>query len=369
MLKHKKSGREKVVRAAAGEHHRRPTVVEVARRAGVSVGTVSNVLNDATAVSDARRRRVERAIAALGYTQNLLAQGLRKRRSTMVGLCVPHTSIAYFSALMNAFEEMASDRGFELMQVLSGHDPERERKRVEVLLRYKIGGLILVPTRAPAATLDLLARSATPTVIVDRPAYDDRFDEVFFDNDRAMAEATRRIVALGHRRILFIVRERALVVTRHRMAALARVARSAEAKVATEVVECDTDEVSVTSALSSRFRGRQPPTAVIVSNSTFAALTLRAFSALQLDYPRSVSLLAFDAPEWADLVRPRLSVVRQPTLAIARKAWEFLLARMTGENPKAQREELLAEIVIRESLVPPRGCGRAKALVSAVVGS
>lgn len=354
MLKSTKSGRRKSAKSATGESHRRPTVIEVARRAGVSVGTVSNVLNGAAAVSDARRRRVERAIATLGYTQNLLAQGLRKSRSTMIGLCVPHTSIAYFSALMNAFEEIGSTRGFELMQVLSGHDPEREFKRVEVLLRYKIGGLILVPTRAPGATLDLLARSGTPTVVVDRPVHDDRFDEVSFDNDGAMTEATRRIIALGHRRLLFIVRERALVVTRQRMAAMARVARESGHKVITEVVECATDEVAVTAALSARFRGPRPPTAVIVSNSTFAALTLRAFSALRVDYPGSVSLLAFDAPEWADLVTPRLSVVRQPTLAIARKAWEFLLARMSGDTPKAQREELLAEIVIRESLAPPR---------------
>lgn len=335
------------------EHHRRPTVVEVARRAGVSVGTVSNVLNGAAAVSEGRRRAVERAILQLGYTQNLLAQGLRKRRSTMVGLCVPHTTNAYFSALMNAFEEMASDRGFELMQVLSGQDPKRELKRVEMLLRYKIGGLILVPTRSPGATLDLVARSGTPMVIVDRPAHDERFDEVSFDNERAMADATRWMIALGHRRFLFIVRERALVVSRQRIAGLTRAARESGETVTTEVIECASDEVSVTSSLSSRFRRAKPPTAVIVSNSTFAALTLRAFRSLKLDYPGAVSLLAFDAPDWGDLVTPRLSVVRQPTLAIARKAWEFLLARMTGESPKAQREELLAEVVIRDSVVPP----------------
>ncbi|MBL8702418.1 MAG: LacI family DNA-binding transcriptional regulator [Alphaproteobacteria bacterium] len=352
MLKARNRPAKRRTKPAGGLQHRRPTVVEVAQRAGVSVGTVSNVLNGANAVSEARRLRVEKAIVELGYSQNLLAQGLRRRRSTVVGLCVPHTTNAYFSAMMTAFEELASDRGFELMQVLSGQDPKREYKRVEALLRYKIGGLLLVPTRAPGATLDMLARSGTPTVIVDRPAHDDRFDEVSFDNRRAMAEATRWMIAMGHRRFLFMVRERALVVTKQRVIGLTAAARESGEKVTTEVVECPSDEVMVTASLASRFRRPNPPTAVIVSNSTFAALTLRAFRSLKLDYPRSVSLMAFDAPEWGDLVTPRLSVVRQPTLAIARKAWELLIARMTGERTRIQREEFLAEVVIRDSVVP-----------------
>ena len=354
MLKSKGSGRSPKSGSAAGSGpHRRPTVIEVARRAGVSVGTVSNVLNGATSVGEARRRRVEKAIAALGYTQNPLAQGLRRRRSTMVGLCVPHTANAYFSALVNAFEEFAADRGFEIMQVLSGQDPQREFKRLEALLRYNIGGLILVPTRNPAHSLDLIAASTTPTVIVDRPAHDERFDEVSFDNHRAMEEAAQWMIALGHRRFLFIVRERSLIVSRQRIGGLMAAIRRGPGKISAEVAECRSDEVAVTACLSSHLRRPGAPTAVIVSNSVFAALALRAFRSLRLDYPSKVSLLAFDSPDWGDLVTPPLSVVRQPTYAIARKAWELLIARMTGEASRIQREELRSELVIRGSVVPP----------------
>lgn len=349
-----KNGRDKPRKPGAAASPRRPTVIEVARRAGVSVGTVSNVLNGVAGVGAERKRRVERAIAALGYTQNPLAQGLRRGSSTMVGICVPHTTNAYFSALINAFEDFAADRGFESMQVLSGADPDREFARVQALLRYNIGGLILLPTRSPTRTLDLLAASGTPTVIVDRPARDPRFDDVSFDNQRAMEEATRWMIALGHRRFLFIVRERALVVSRQRIAGLVAAARAAAESVTHEVVECRSDEVAIMACLSHRFRRPNPPSAVIVSNSVFAASTLRAFRALQLDYPARVSLLAFDAPDWGDLVTPRLSVVRQPTLAIARKAWEFLIARMTGAAGDVRREELEAEVLIRDSVVPPR---------------
>jgi LacI family transcriptional regulator len=189
-----------------------PTVLDVARSANVSVGTVSNVLNGSIRVSDARRERVLNAIAQLGYKKNLLAQGLRRRRSPIIGLCVPFTTISYFAALVDAFEEVASDRDFELMQALSGLDPAIELQRVNALLRYHIGGLMILPGVKPELVLDVVAQSGTPTVIIDRPVADRRFDQVTFDNRAAMLEATERLIALGHRRILFVVRQKRRVL-------------------------------------------------------------------------------------------------------------------------------------------------------------
>jgi LacI family transcriptional regulator len=329
----------------------RPTILDVAQRARVSVGTVSNVLNGTIKVREQRRLRVLKAIEELGYSQNLLAQGLRKRRSTMVGLCVPHTSNAYFSALVNIFEEIASDRGFELLQVLSRQDPKKEFERVRALLRYNIGGLILVPSLEPEKTLRMITQSGTPVVVVDRPVKPDRYDQVTFDNRAAMLEATRRLIALGHRHIHFVVRQKALLVTRHRIEGLVEAARKSTEKITTAVFECG-DEVSLTEHLSTELRKAHPPTAIIVSNSIFAAWTLRALHSLKVNYPGDVSLLAFDEPEWADLVTPRLSVVRQPTDAIARRAWEFLIRRMTNQLEGTQREQLKAEVIFRESIEP-----------------
>jgi LacI family transcriptional regulator len=128
---------------------RGPTILDVAERAGVSVGTVSNVLSGTTRVSERRQQRVREAIEELSYTQNRLAQGLRRRRSPLVGLCVPHTSVAYFAKLVDAFEAVASRRGFEIMQILSHEDPRIEYQRVTSLLNYQLGGLILVASLRP----------------------------------------------------------------------------------------------------------------------------------------------------------------------------------------------------------------------------
>jgi LacI family transcriptional regulator len=333
----------------------RPTILDVAERAGVSVGTVSNVLNGKVRVSPELRGRVRAAVEDLSYTQNLLAQSLRRRRAAVVGLCVPHTSIAYFAKLVEVFEGVASSRGAVIMQTLSRDDPATELQRVSSLLDYHVGGIVLVPTAHPEKTLALVARSGTPMVVVDRPVARGRFDEVSFDNAKAMTEALHGMIARGHTHILFVVRRRALATTRLRVAALHRAARLAGPHIRAEVLECNSYDPDV---LTARFRdaleGPSVPTAIIVSNSMLAACMLRAFRALGIACPADMSLLTFDEPEWAALVEPPLSIVRQPTTEVAHAAWEFLINRMEDETAPVRDAVFLAELVMRGSVGAPR---------------
>ncbi|WP_158287877.1 LacI family DNA-binding transcriptional regulator [Falsiroseomonas bella] len=339
---------------------RAPTITDVARLAGVAVGTVSNVLNGTVPVGGDRRDRVLAAVAQLGYRPNMLAQGLRRRRSPVVGICVPRTSVAYFAALVEAFEEIASDGGYHVMHVLTHDAAELERQRVASLLRYHVGGVVLVPGAEPAPTLDMLAQSDTPVVVVDRTARGYGFDEVTFDNRAAMRDATERLIGLGHRRLLFVVRRRKLVVTQQRIQGMRQAVRGSGAEVSAEILEC-AEEQELRTRLAVALTAVPRPTAVIVSNSTFAAAAMRAIRAMKLRCPDDVSLLAFDEPEWAELVSPTLSVVRQPTRDIARMAWELLLRRMRGGADQRQQVELKAQVVLRDSVArPPLASKRAR---------
>lgn len=332
----------------------RPTILDVAKRAGVSVGTVSNVLNGTTNVSEARQHRVRQAIEELSYSQNLMAQGLRRRRSPVIGLCVPHTSGAYFARLVDAFEAVADRRHFEIMQTLTHEDPKTEYQRVISLLNYRVGGLILVPSLHPDKTLEAVARSGTPLVVVDRPVAAGRFDQVTFDNRSAMREVARSLLSLGHRRILFAVRFSRLASTRQRITALRAAARKASPAATIGLLECGhDDDDTIIARVGAVLRGPRPPTAIIVSNSMFAACMLRAFETLGVRCPNDVSLLAFDQPEWADLVTPKLAVVRQPTMEVARAAWEFLMRRMNDEAAPVQTAELHAAVILEASVAAP----------------
>jgi LacI family transcriptional regulator len=207
---------------------KRPTITNVAKKAGVSLGSVSHVLNGTTNVSAALREKVEAAMQALGYEHNMLAHAQRRQRTPVVGLSVPHVAGAYLSALIDSFEDIAAVRGYQLMQVLTRRDPEIERRRVRELLRHRVAGLLLVPTVDPRATLELIHASGTPAVSIDRPSGDDRFDEVTFDNHRVMTEAVGQLITRGHRRILFIAEAQKFSISQVRIAALRERAAAAE---------------------------------------------------------------------------------------------------------------------------------------------
>jgi LacI family transcriptional regulator len=325
---------------------RKPTITDVARLAEVSVGTVSHVLNGTINVSVALRERVERAMAMLGYEQNMLAHAQRRQLAPVVGLSVPHVASAYLAALIDSFEDIAALRGYQMMQVLTRRDPQIELRRVRELLRHRIAGLLLVPTLDPHKTLDLVHASGTPAVLVDRPCEDDRFDQVTFDNRAVMGDAVGRLIRLGHRHILFVVESQVLSISRHRIEAL----RDRAGAAATTVMEVGEDGEDYARRLSNALHGPTAPTAVIVSNSVIAARTLHVLRALGDDYPMRLSLLAFEEPDWADLVSPGLSVIRQPVREIVRVAWDLLLRRMTGDTSPVQHVQLKAEIVLRDSV-------------------
>jgi LacI family transcriptional regulator len=332
---------------------RKPTITDVARLADVSVGTVSHVLNGTINVSAALRERVERAMAMLDYEQNMLAHAQRRQRAPVVGLSVPHVASAYLAALIDSFEDIAAVRGYQMMQVLTRRDPEIELRRVRELLRHRIAGLLLVPTLDPRKTLDLVHSSGTPAVLVDRPCEDQRFDQVTFDNRAVMTDAVGRLIRLGHRHILFVVESQMLSISRHRIEAL----RDRAGGAAATVMEVGDGGEDYARRLSTILQGSAAPTAVIVSNSVVAARTLHVLRALGDDYPTRISLLAFEEPEWADLLSPPLSVIRQPVREIVHAAWDLLLRRMAGDVGPAQHVQLKAEIVLRESVrkAPRRG--------------
>lgn len=332
---------------------RKPTIHDVARMAGVSIGTVSNVMNGTRIVSADRRVKVEQAMLELGYLRNSLAQTLKSNHSRVVGVCVPTTASAYFLALLEALEEIAASENFELLQVLSGHDPENERRRVETLLAHRIAGLIMIPSHHPQRTFELLSKTRTPVVMVDRLWPDERFDYVTMNNRKAMTEAVAKLLALGHRRMLYVARYPNLVTTQQRIEAF----RQSAGDGATVLI-CDDDDSVFAEHLIDSLSGPYGSTAAIASNSIIAVRMLRALKSGGMSCPNDVSLLIFDDPPWADVMNPSLSVIRHPTRDIAAQAWELLIQRIQEQADNAppaggRHIELSAEVELRDSATAP----------------
>jgi LacI family transcriptional regulator len=333
---------------------RRPTILDVARHAGVSVGTASNVLNDRVPVSDTRRELVLAAARELGYRPNETARSLRRQRTRIVGLAVPLTASAYFAALVEAFEAVAGSLGYAIMQVITRGEPDLEIARVEALLGHRIDGLVVVPSAAPARLLDLIAGSGVPAVLVDRFQEDERFDQVGIDDAGAMRAVAGRLIELGHRRLLFAIRHPELVTTQARVVTFEAVV--AQAGATGELLVRADEPGPFAADLLRRVEGFRP-TAVIASNSIIAQWTLRALQAAGLRWPVDLSVVAFDEPSWSEIVDPPLSVVRQPVEAMARTAWEMLLARLDDPGLPVGRVALPVELVWRASCAPPTAGG------------
>jgi LacI family transcriptional regulator len=334
--------------------NRKARISDVARRARVSVGTVSHVLTGSANVSAARRARVERAIEDLGYVPNFHAQGLRRSLSRIVGICFPHVSTAYLNELSETFEEVASRDGYGVMHVFSRHDPATELDRIKELIRYRVDGLILFPSGAPGKALDFAHRKSVPLVVVDRPTQDARFDHVILDNRKAIREVAQRLIELDHARLLFVFRSRSRLVTQHRLHGLEAARRQAAKPVEILPLEFQNDERFLRDELARILRAPGAPTAIITSNSHQAALVLGFLRDLCIRCPDDVSVISFDDSEWSNLVTPRLSVIRQPAMAMAEAAWDLLMQRVNGVERAVRIVALEAAIDLRESIAPPR---------------
>jgi len=316
------------------------------------------VLNDRGNVSAARTQKVEAAMAALGYVPNRLAQSLRGGESRVIGVCTPVTSSAYFVALLETFENIASQQGYEIMQVLSHGDPAIEVRRVRALVGRHVDGLVLIPTYQPQAALDLVVERGTPAVIVDQVIRDKRFDYVAIDDRKAMREAATHVISLGHRTLLYLVRDMRLSIVQRRMEGFREACGVARPAVTGAVIQRDPDDAAFARQVAGALASRDPPTAIIASNSAIALSTVAILQAMNLRWPDDVSLLAFDEPVWATIVTPPLAVVRHPTQRIAAEAWNRLMLRLRSPDERPKRITLDAHLVPRASLAPPRRRGR-----------
>lgn len=325
---------------------RKPSIRDVALKAQVSVGTVSNFLNDIP-VSSKRSDRIRQAIDELGFTGNLLAKGMRMQRSSVVGLCIPYTSLANFTVLVDKLDECVSETGYELMQVLSRQDEAQEFQRVKRLEAFKIAGLLLVPSLRPQPILDYLHHHQLPTIILGRPAPGEtRFDQVAVDHERAMLEVARALIADGHRDILFVVRFPSLGVTMRRLATLDAAIGDSGRSVRRRLFVGPGTEEEFTAGLIAEMQGADAPTAVIVSNSQMTSWTLAAMRRLPERVARGTALVCLQKPEWAETVAVPLSYVEQPIRDMAELSWRTLLERIETRDAPTKTILLPAKVVM-----------------------
>jgi LacI family transcriptional regulator len=326
-----------------------PTMRDVAARAGVATATVSNVLSGRRQVRPELRERVTAAIAATGYRPNQLASSLRRMRTDTVGIVVPDLTNPFFAALVHRLEDLAAEDGYQILLVGSNEDEAREEGRLQTLLSRQIDGLIMAPARDETAALSANRARLPPTVLMDRGFGHADFDTVTADNTDAAARGSAHLIALGHRDIAFVVTSPALDNMRERIdgyqAALAAAGLGDRARILAGGFTIE----GCRSVIEQELLRGEPPTAVFAANYVATLGAMKAIRALDLDFPGEVSLLGFDDTDWMTVLRPYLSVVAQPVLAMADAAWALLRERLADRHGPRRHLRLPCTLAVRES--------------------
>jgi LacI family transcriptional regulator len=329
------------------------TLKDVAVHAGVSVGTVSRVLNDNPQVSPETRARVEAVIAELGYRPNALARSFRRQRNNTLSLVVPDITAPFFAELAKHVGAAALKRGYSVMLGNSAYSQETERMFIHQLHERRVDGLILVPT-SPADPVPKSERSRVLVVDRELPG----LDLVASDHLGGVALAMEYLLGLGHSVIACISGPQELPPLKQRYEGYVSSVSETFSALGLELERYVRTgpyvyEFGYEAAVSLLQQNDPRPTALVASSDQQAIGALRACADIGVDVPRDVSIVGFDDIPLASLVTPRLTTVRQPIEEIAHVAVERLLERLEAPPRRRRRVLLNTELVFRASSAPP----------------
>ncbi|WP_253259463.1 LacI family DNA-binding transcriptional regulator [Subtercola boreus] len=327
---------------------------DVARHAGVSGSTVSHVLNGTRPVSASTRTRVEEAIRALGYRNNLNARALAAGKTFTVGLATSALQTPYFGAIVNAMEKRLSGAGYMLMVGDSNDDGPTERRIIDALLSRRVDGIIVTPAiDSEHTTIPQIVAAGTPFVLVDRNLPLD-CDQITPENTESAFLLTNHLLALGHRRV---------AVLRGLMGIGSSPERYQGYLNALAANGVPLDESIVLNGQGHRddaerevrrvFAGPDHPTALVALNNSMTIGALEALVGLDLSIPNDVAFVSYDHFDWSELIRPKLTSIAQNVELMAETAVELLLRRIDGDTSPAQRVTIATTFQHRNSC----GCG------------
>jgi len=341
-------------RAASGRSHEgAPTIIDVARHAGVSKSTVSNVLQGKTSVAEPIRQKVMAAVAELDYRPHIGARSMRQQ-PRVLGVVVGDLANPFHAELAAKVENEAAKRDYSVLLATTGGVGQREAARVSSLLGHRVAGLIFLS--APHGNGRLLLDGSTPVVLASIVA--PGFPWIAVDDARGTREAVDHLVGLGHARIGFVsaMLDDELATERPRFKGFSQGMRGAGLTVAGSHL-LRPDRRAARTDWFERLRvyigQRERPTAVVAANDLMALELLAAAEAEGLRVPHDLSIVGFDNIALARWERVSLTTVAQPMDAIARGAVDLAIAAATDDVPVPQSVRLDPQLIVRRTTAHP----------------
>ncbi|MEV0040990.1 LacI family DNA-binding transcriptional regulator [Streptomyces sp. NPDC056909] len=333
----------------------RPTMKDVAARAGVGLKTVSRVVNAEPGVTPDTERRVQEAIEALGFRRNDSARVLRKGRTASIGLVLEDLADPFYGPLNRAVEEVARAHGALLINGSSAEDPEREQELVLALCARRVDGLIVIPAGHDHRYLEPEIKAGVATVFVDRPAGRIDADTVLSDSFGGARSGAAHLIAGGHRRIGFIGDQPRIHTAIERLRGYRTAMADAGLAIHDDWVSLGTTAPErVRDAVIAMLAGPEPVTAIFAGNNRVTVTAVRVLAA----HHRPVAFVGFDDIELADLLNPGVTVIAQDAATLGRTAAERLFSRLDGAADAPSRVVVPTRLIARGSgEIPPPSDG------------
>ncbi len=329
---------------------RRPTMKDVAELCGVSIKTVSRVVNGQGGTSQETAARILQTIDELGFRPNRLASDLRHiGASSMIGIVIEDVSNPFYGSMIRAIEQRARERGMMVLSVSSEEDPQREHELVRELIARQVAGLIIVTASSDNSYLAEDIRRGLSVVFADRPSSGVQCDEVVLDDVRASREAVEHLLRHGHRRI-GVVADADHVYTAHTRVQGYREALEAHGIALDPALVRQGSHTSedATEATHALLDLPEPPTALFTTNNRSTAGALRAIHGRDAQ----VALVGFDDFEFADLLNPPVTVVWHDPAALGQLAADLLFARLENSHEPPRRIVIPSRLLVRGSALP-----------------
>jgi LacI family transcriptional regulator len=350
--------------AGPGEHgtqgnhpeNRVVTIKDIAARAGVSISTVSRVINQSVPVDPATEIRVHEAIGALGYRPNLLARSFRSNVTHTIGLLVPDNSNPFFAEMARVIEDAGFEEGYSVILCNSSLSEEKQGAYVDVLLAKRVDGIVMTSTgliggEGACEEIDRICRAGVPCVVIDRDLGDSEVDQLLVDNHEGGYLAGTYLIDHGHRKLACVVGPSDLTPSAGRIAGFRRAIEEAGVDLPPEaIVRGNGHHDGGSRAVEELLRRGTEFTAIFAFNDEMAIGVIGTLQRAGKRVPQDVSVLGFDDIPYANAIYPALTTVAQPITEMARSGISMLLDRIRQPGGKPRREVLPTRLIERESV-------------------
>ncbi|MGC5325086.1 LacI family DNA-binding transcriptional regulator [Brevibacillus sp. SYSU BS000544] len=324
-------------------------MTDVAKKAGVSVATVSRVLTGKDNILDETRKKVLLAVEELNYRPNKLARNLRKLESKTIVAVVPDISNIFFSDIIRGIETVAQQNGYYVLLGNTHNDIQSEIDYIEMVKEKLADGVILLTARIPKEEIISISQEL-PVVLACEYVDGADIPTVTIDNISSARKVVNHLVALGHQRIGFISGPLNVILSRDRLKGYRQALLAHDIPVDESLIQEGDFRIESGYQMASRLLAlSQPPTAIFAANDEMAIGAIQSIKEKGFQVPQDIAVVGFDNIRITTIVEPALTTVNQPKFAIGCKAMEILLKIMNNEPIERKQIVLDDELVIRQS--------------------